>query len=198
MSHRLPFALIVSTILVSAPLQPHQSASEEPLRAVLAAHAGPLQGAGEALLLSESRNHDFFLLGELHGETEIPALLRDLWPQLWQVGYRHVAAEISPWAARHLAQRASRDKGPIEGLWTRDQAATVRQFAAPNEPVLWGCDIEEGQPERLILNMAALNPEDAELQQMVKITSHGYKRKLAPELLHLAEGVHPVHDAMVG
>jgi hypothetical protein len=97
-----------------------------------------------------------FLLGELHGETEIPALLRDLWPQLWRVGYRHVAAEISPWAAERLGQRASRDKRPIDGLWTRDQAATVRQFAAPNELVLWGCDIEEGQPESLILNIAAL------------------------------------------
>ncbi|MGI9070991.1 MAG: hypothetical protein ACR2JB_06625 [Bryobacteraceae bacterium] len=36
-------------------LKAHQSAREEPLRAVLAAHAVPLQGAGEALLLSESR-----------------------------------------------------------------------------------------------------------------------------------------------
>jgi hypothetical protein len=198
MNHRVLFALIVSSVLVSAPHQAYQSAPEDPLRAVLAAHAVPLQGAGEARLLSESHNHDFFLLGELHGETEIPALLRDLWPQLWRVGYRHVAAEISPSAAERLGQRGSRDKRPIDGLWTRDQAATVGQFAAPNELVLRGCDIEEGQPESLILNIAALNPEDRELQKMVEITRHRYKRKQAPELLRLAEGDDPVHDAMVG
>jgi hypothetical protein len=124
----------------------------------------------------------FEICGRSFGRLDIA-----MWPPKSALGRRDI------WRSARAATQ-----GPIEGLWTRDQAATVRQFAAPNEPVLWGCDIEEGQPERLILNMAALNPEDAELQQMVKITDHGYKRKQAPELLHLAEGVHPVHDAMVG
>src|SRR2546428_6416398 len=102
MNRQLRSALVVSFCLLPAMVWAGQSSSEEPIRAALAAHAVPLRGAGEALLLTEARTHNFFLLGELHGETEIPALLGDLWPQLWQVGYRHVAAEVSPWAAEHL------------------------------------------------------------------------------------------------
>lgn len=150
------------------------------------------------MLLTESRQHDFFLLGELHGENEIPALLRDLWPQLWQAGYRHVAAEISPWAAEHLERISGHDTALTKSLWNRDQAATVRQFAAPNQRVIWGCDMEEGQPERLIVDMSSLNPEDANLRQMVGITSGDYKRSQAPELRRLAEAVHPAHDATPG
>ena len=52
-----------------------------------------------ANLLAEARRVSFFALGELHGENEIPDLLRALWPSLWNNGYHHVAAELSPWAA---------------------------------------------------------------------------------------------------
>jgi len=141
---------------------------------------------------------DFFLLGELHGETEIPALLQDLWPQLWKAGYRHVGAEVSPWVAAHLEQPASRDAPSIIGLWTRDQAAMVRQFVAPGKDVVWGCDIDEAQPERLILDMANLNPDDGKLGQMTQITAQGYSRKQAPQLLSLAISDHPAHDEMLG
>ena len=179
-------------------LRAFQSTSEESIRAALAAHAVPLRGAGQERLLAEARNHDFFLLGELHGETEIPALLRDLWPELWQIGYHHVAAEVSPWAAEHLERNGPRDATPIVALWTYDQAAVVRHFAAPDQTVLWGCDIDEGQPQRLILDIAALNPEDAGLQQMVKISGHGYNRAQASELLRIADADHPARDGIVG
>ncbi|HEX4811057.1 MAG TPA: hypothetical protein VH325_19110, partial [Bryobacteraceae bacterium] len=160
------------------------------IRATLIAHAVPLHGAGEAQLLAEARSHEFFLLGELHGEREIPELIKDLWPQLWAAGYRHVGAELSPWAAEHLNK--------ARGLWTQDQATVVRQFAKPNQDVLWGCDIDEEQPDRLILDVAKLNPGDAYLQQMIAITAHGYNRKQAPELLALSQAEHPAHDITIG
>jgi hypothetical protein len=67
----------------------------------------------------------------------------------------------------------------------------IRQFAKPDQDVLWGYDIDEGQPQRLILDMASLNPGDAKLQQMIDITSHSY-RKQASELLSISETEHPL------
>ena len=198
MSYRLPFALALSVLLISRPLHPDPTVTEESVRAALAAHAVPLREAGEAQLLAEARSHDFFLLGELHGEHEIPELIKDLWPQLWKAGYRHVGAEVSPWTAEHLEQVRGADINPIFSLWTPDQAAVIRQFARPDQEVLWGCDIDEGQPERLILDLAKLNPGDAKLQQMIDITAHGYNRKQAPKLLSISETEHPAHDATLG
>jgi hypothetical protein len=120
-----------------------QAVSENSLRQALSAHATPLHDSGEALLLHEAQVHRYFLLGELHGEVEIPELISDLWPSLWRNGYRHVAAEVSPWAAIQLQQPIADDAAPKVSLWTREQASVVGQFAAPGQTVLWGCDIEE-------------------------------------------------------
>jgi hypothetical protein len=190
MNSRLTFALALSFSLISGSLHAGPTVTEESIRATLVAHAVPLHGAGEARLLAEARSHEFFLLGELHGEREIPELIKDLWPQLWAAGYRHVGGELSPWAVEHLDQ--------ARGLWTQDQAAVVSRFAGPKQDVLWGCDIDEGQPERLIADMAKLNPEDATLQQMMAITAHGYYRKQAPQLLSLSEAEHPAIDVTIG
>ena len=146
------------------------------------------------VLITEARKHDFFLLGELHGETNIPNFLRALWPQLWHAGYRHVAAELSPWAAENLQKSSQANNLPIVGLWRRDEVSTVREFAAPDQNVLWGCDIEEGQPEQLIREIARLNPANATLQQMSQMTQSGYQRSHASELLQLAEATHPARD----
>src|SRR5580700_5349457 len=126
-----------------------QLTTEDSLRHELTKHAEPLDGSGEALLLKEAQANQYFLLGELHGEVEIPGLLSDLWPSLWQDRYRHVAAEVSPWAATHLQQSVADDPTPVVGLWTRAQASVVEQFASPGQSVLWGCDIEEEQPDQL-------------------------------------------------
>src|SRR5262249_36252534 len=61
-----------------------------------------LKTEGRDFLVAEAKRASFFALGELHGENEIPDLIRALWPSLWNGGYRHVAAELSPWAARRL------------------------------------------------------------------------------------------------
>lgn len=175
-----------------------QVSTEESLRNELRAHAVTLHAAGEKLLLREAQSHQYFLLGEVHGETEIPELLSDLWPSLWQAGYRHVAAEVGPWAAAHLQRNIHDDPTPVPGLWTRAQAAMVNQLARPHQLVLWGCDIEEAQPDQLIRQMARINPGDATIRQMTVLISHGYKRSQAPELLQIAQSDHPSHDANIG
>jgi hypothetical protein len=129
--------------------------------------------------------------------VEIPKLLGDLWPQLWQEGYRHVGAEISPWAADYL-QRQDPDPVPIVGLWTRDQADMVNKFAPRDQKVLWGCDIEEVEAGKLIADLAAVNPDDPQLQRMNDTVAAGYQRKEAAGLLVLAESALPAHDLSVG
>lgn len=123
--------------------------------------------------MKEASEHQYFLLGKLHGENEVPDLLSDLWPALWRAGYRHIAAEVSPWAVAHLQRSTAEDATPVPGLWTRKQAANVLRFAAPDQSVLWGCDIEEEQPDRLIREMAQLNFSDAHLRRMLEIVSNG-------------------------
>jgi hypothetical protein len=198
MNYQLPVVLALSVLLIPSPRRADLAVTEESIHAALVAHALPLHGAGEAQLITEARIHDFFLLGELHGEHEIPDLIGDLWPELWKAGYRHVGAEVSPWAAEHLERAKSEDINPAFSLWTQDQAALVRQFAKSDQEVLWGCDIDEGQPQRLIMDIAGLNPGDSKLQQMIDITSHGYNRKQAPELLNVSETERPTHDAAPG
>jgi hypothetical protein len=175
-----------------------QEATETSLRQVLVKHATPLKSGGEDVLFKEAEEHQYVLLGELHGETEIPQLLSDLWPRLWKANYRHIAAEVSPWAATHLERPATDDTIPVPGLWTRQQAADLRRVAAPQQSVLWGCDIEEVQPDQLIRQETLLNPTDTGLHNMQEIVSHGYARKLAPELLRVANSEHPAHDAQIG
>ena len=190
MKSRLALVISLSLFLVSGSLLAAPVVTEDAIRTTLAAHAVPLHGAGEARLLAEARSHEFFLLGELHGEHEIPELMKDLWPQLWAAGYRHVAGELSPWAVEHLDQ--------AKRLWTQDQAALVDQFTGPKQHIVWGCDIDEGQPERLVADTAKLNPEDATLKQMVALTAQGYNRKQAPQLLSLSETDHPAKDITIG
>lgn len=195
---RLIIVLCLTQFWILASRLTAQNATEESILKELASHSSPLHVSGEAVLVKEAGEHQYFLLGELHGENEIPDLLSYIWPALWQVGYRHVAAEVSPWAASHLQRSAAEDETSVPGLWTRTQAANVMRFAVPGQSVLWGCDIEEEQPDRLIREMAQLNPTDNRLGRMLETISRGYSRKQAPELLRLAESEHPAHDVLVG
>ena len=67
------------------------------------------------------------MLGELHGENEIPALIRNIWPSMWKAGYRHVAAEVSPWAADRL-EFPVRGEQPPFGLWTQPEVTFVKSL----------------------------------------------------------------------
>ena len=160
----------------------------------LADHQYNLESEGRRFLLDEAQQSTFFLLGELHGDSEIPALLRTLWPEMWKKGYGHVAAEISPWAARQL-EFVPAGKGPeVRGLWTKREAQDVHAPGNPRASVLWGCDMEEEQPEFLIRELATLNPADSNLKEMTHLTKDGYSRKLAPKLLELAKASKGIGD----
>jgi len=138
---------------------------------------------GTEFLLNEANKNDFFLLGELHGENEIPALLGKLWPEMWKQGYRHIAAEVSPWAAAQL-EFVPEGRGPkIVGLWTKEEARSVHAPAKAGDAVIWGCDMEEAQPQMLIAELAALNGDDPTLRRMAALTKSSYSRQMAPELL---------------
>src|SRR4029077_7269965 len=94
---------------------------------------------------------------------------------------------ISPWAAYQL-EVVHAGKGPaVQGLWTKPEASDVHAMAGQNVNVLWGCDMEEIQPQFLIRELAALNPGDSKLEQMVELTKDGYSRKMAPALMELAK-----------
>ena len=185
------FAVILALSLTAPVFQTSSNAetdqAEDLILSTLSRNQRDLEKEGRGFLLKEANDNDFFLLGELHGDNEIPALLRVLWPEMWARAYHHIAAEESPWAA-HQLEFVPEGKGPeILGSWTKGEAVEVHAPAHSNETVLWGCDMEEVQPEFLIRELAGLNPADSNLKQMMELTKDGYKRKMAPALLDLAE-----------
>jgi hypothetical protein len=189
----------ISLLIGSSPVTSQEQVPQlDP--AVLAAlmnHQYDLDHDGKSFLLNEAKQNNFFLLGELHGENEIPELLKAVWPQMWKEGYRHVAAEVSPWAA-HQLEFVPVGNGPvIQGLWTKEQAASVHAFADPKTNVLWGCDMEEEQPQFLIRELARLNPDDPNLMRMVALTNDAYSRQLAPDFLDLAKGSKSTGDEVI-
>lgn len=160
---------------------------DDQILAVLTNNQYDIEAEGRNFLLTEASKNDFFLLGELHGDNEIPALLKSLWPEMWKLGYRHIAAELSPWAAHEL-EFVPMGTGPnIRGLWTKQEASDAHAFADSTTGVIWGCDMEEEQPELIIRELARLNPIDSSLSRMRELTKDGYDRKMAPRLLELAE-----------
>ena len=179
--------LWLSIVAVSAPVVAQESVGDDPIPTALTNHQYDLEADGLKFLFDEARNNDFFLLGELHGDNEIPTLLRVLWPVMWKQGYRHIAAEVSPWAAYQL-EFVPVGKGPaVLGLWTKQEVSEVHALADSNADVIWGCDIEEIQPQMLIARLASRNPGDLDVRRMVELTKDGYRRKMAPDLLDLAK-----------
>jgi hypothetical protein len=154
-----------------------------------------LSGDGRSFLLDEASRASFFMLGELHGENEIPALVRSLWPSMWETGYRYVAAEISPWAANRLEFGGN---VPISGLWTQPEATFVASLKRDRTAVLWGCDIEEAQPHFLIRELAAENPRSKDLQAAADMVKSGYQRRMAPALLQLVQAAVGATDRLIG
>jgi hypothetical protein len=154
-----------------------------------------LSGNGRVFLLDEASRASFFMLGELHGENEIPALVRSLWTSMWEAGYRHVAAEISPWAADRLEFGSN---APIFGLWTQPEATFVTSLKRDRTAVLWGCDIEEAQPHLLIRELAAANPATTDLQAAADMVKTGYQRRMAQALLQRVQAATVAKDPLIG
>lgn len=161
-------------------------------------HEYDLSTQGRVFLLKEAGSASFFMLGELHGEKEIPALLRMIWPPMWQAGYRHIAAELSPWAANRLEFRPPGASEPIRGLWSQAEATFAASFNRGRGAVLWGCDIEEAQPNLPIRDLAAANPGNRNLQSALEMTRLGYRRSMARELLQRLREATGVKDLFAG
>jgi hypothetical protein len=159
---------------------------DSPAIAALLKHQYDLKTEGRDFLLAEARRVSLFAMGELHGENEIPDLLRALWPSLWSNGYRHVAAELSPWAARRLEFERSKSPTDGHGLWRNAEAETVTALKNNSPAVLWGCDIEDLRPGELIRELALGNAKNKPLQIMAEKTAQGYRRSAASELRELA------------
>ncbi|HKF46736.1 MAG TPA: hypothetical protein VKB38_05215 [Terracidiphilus sp.] len=193
----LPSLVLTSLVPLTGFSQPQAPKPREAVLAALDSHAYDLAKDGRSFLIDEARKSNYFLLGELHGDNEIPDLLHAMWPGLWKNGYRYVAAEISPWTADRLEAQPDGSAPPVEGLWTRKQADDLHSAAERGAHILWGCDMEEIHPEYLIRELAGLNPDNASLKQMDAITKNGYQRSMASKLLALAKTSRPANDTIV-
>jgi hypothetical protein len=194
---RIFFFLTIFCFVCSATAQPERD--NDPLAAQLKAHQFDLSTDGKTFLLEESRQASFFLIGELHGDREIPELLEKLWPEMWRGNYRHIAAELSPWAANQLEFTPADRMPKLKTLWSKQEATFAQSLANPDRPqeVLWGCDMDEMQPNLLIDNLAAANPKNAALAKMAEMARGGYKRGLAPDLLRLMPDPASIQDQTV-
>lgn len=173
-----------------------QNRNEELIKKNLAQHEYELSSDGKNFLSNAARNASFFLLGELHGENEIPELLHQLWPVMWRDGYRYIAGELSPWAANRM-EFATPDQQPkLMTLWTQPEVSFVHSFGG-SRPVLWGCDMEEFQTQLLIRDLATANPQNPTLREMQEIVKSGYKRNMAHDLLALSRSLSGIHDPSV-
>jgi hypothetical protein len=157
-----------------------------------------LQNTGKSFILKEAHNASFLLLGELHGEKEIPDLLYSLWPDLRTSRFNHIAAEISPWAARKLEFGISDDSLKTEGLWTNKEAKTLHIFKATiDNPTIWGCDMEEIALDGEIETLAKINQSDSTIDEIEEIVNNGYSRQKAASILKLMNTMVPQHDQTI-
>jgi hypothetical protein len=155
---------------------------------------------GRTFLLKEVGTVTFFMLGELHGDNETPALIRSLWPEMWRQGYRHIAAELSPWAATRLEFTPEGQDNSLQRSfsWSRSDARFVAAPRTGQSAVLWGCDMEEPRPHALIRELAAANPTNGELQSAVTLIQDGYQRVTAPQLREHLLKAGRINDPFVG
>lgn len=91
-------------------------------------------------------------------------------------GPRRVGTEMSPWAAHRFS--------------------TVNSDAPGSR--LRGVDIEEAQLPALVAQVAAANPLNCALQEMLGLVKGGYRRALASNLLALAKTAEDVQGDLVG
>lgn len=132
-------------------------AAEAPKHRIAMDHDGNLwSGPGLDWLIQEGAQAQFFLLGEEHGLTQVPALARQLLPALKPAGYSRLGLEVSPPTARALDKAAA---GGLDGLkryfaqvgkgpafyTMKEEAemlAAVRAAFPGKPPLLFGLDYE--------------------------------------------------------
>jgi hypothetical protein len=176
------------------------AASGQPeITEVLQSNEYDLSKEGKTFVLRESQHTSFLLLGELHGEKEIPELIYSLWPGLQINGFNHIAAEISPWAARKLEFGIKDDSLKREGLWTNNQAKRLhRNSAKPGDPTIWGCDMEEISIDEALKTLAKINHNDSMVNGVAAMVKDGYSRQKAASILQLIRNTRPRHDVVTG
>jgi hypothetical protein len=191
--------VIASALLLVAP-GPTSGQVSETVTATLQHAQHDLAHDGRTFLIDEASKAAFFMLGELHGDNETPALIRMLWPDLWKLGYRHIAAELSPWAATNLEFPDQTDVNAIQRSfsWSRADVAFVAEHRTGTRAVLWGCDMEEPRPQALIRALAAANPANGALQSAVTLSQGGYRRADAPSLLQSVQTAGAIADPSIG
>jgi hypothetical protein len=186
---------LVALVLVATPptSQPTDAVAE-----ALRSHQYDLGAEGARFLQEEAGRASFFLFGESHGDNECPALLRALWPAMWRSGYRHVAAEVSPWKASQLISTRALAPDEAAGLWRQADAQFVESFGRGEAPVLWGCDMEELRPDLLVQELVGRNPQNEGLRGMRALMKEGYRRDQAPSLLRMVREAGPYEDMLAG
>jgi erythromycin esterase-like protein len=119
---------------------------------------------------------------------------------MWQAWYRHIAAEVSPWAAHRLEFATERPENSINrsGSWSQSDVRAVAALNSGKSSVLWGCDMEELRPHFLIRELAAANPKHPELQSAAELAKAKYERTMAPKLLDYLRKATETKDLVVG
>ncbi len=174
------------------------ASGQQQISEVLKANQYDLSGAGKEFIVREAHSASFLLLGELHGEKQIPDLMYKLWPELQKNGYHHIAAEISPWAARKLEFGVKNDSLKVEGLWTNREARFVHnRTATMDNPTIWGCDMEEISLADEMRALARINPGDSVLTRLMAMLKNGYSRQKASVVLNLMRNSRPGHDEVL-
>ena len=72
--------LCVNIVVVATPIVPQGPQGDDSILTALTTHQQDLETDGLKFLFDEASKNDFFLLGEVHGDNEIPKLLTPLWP----------------------------------------------------------------------------------------------------------------------
>jgi hypothetical protein len=136
---------------------------------------GALAGAGWDLILRESMQSEFVLIGEEHGTAEIPWLTATLFKALVPSGYNRLAIELSDPVAQDLDNAArsgisgletfARQWGPGPAFYNwRPEAellAEARGAVRGRERVIWGLDYEVACDRRLLARLAPKVPPAA-------------------------------------
>jgi len=185
-----------ASLLVALLLQAGIVIGQDKVAGILKTNQYDLRTDGRSFLIREANHASFFMLGELHGEQEIPELLYSLWPEMSRSGYRYIAAEISPWQANKFLPGNDRGAALPEGLWTNEEARFVYKISGGKKiPAIWGCDMEEISLGLLIQDIASKNQGDTVFDTIQSKISRGYNRKLAPALIDIIEKHEPRHDS---
>jgi hypothetical protein len=172
---RRPLAICGALALASGIAAAADAQLADPVRALVDANQSDLASEGLQYLLGQVRQASFLLIGGLHGDNETQGLVQRLLPGLGD-GATLLVSEMSPWAASLLAT-AIPDGGAVR---------------------LRGVDIEEAQLGRLIRELAAANPTNRRVQEIVTLTAEGYRRANAARLLDLVRDAGPLNSGSPG